>query len=264
MNPLKLSSCMGDNAADFCRAAAVYLETRLSTPVAFVDQGSWQERERLFDAGLIHICWLCGWPYVLKADRRADIELLGAPLPAGERYRDRPIYFSDIVVCRDSAFHSFADLHRSRWTYNEPLSHSGYNLVRWHLASLGVTRGFFGSVVESGAHSRSLRMVLDGTVDGAAIDSMVLEWELGHKPQLAGKIRVVGTLGPSPVPPWAISKKVPAETRATIRAELLAMHERKEGQAILARGRLTRFAAVLDGDYNAIREMAELAVDVSL
>jgi phosphonate transport system substrate-binding protein len=264
MNSLKLSSCMGDNSTDFCRAAAAYLEAKLSTPVVFVDDAPWQERERLFDAGLIDICWLCGWPYVLKADRRADIELLGAPLPAGERYRDRPIYFSDIVVRRDSPFHSFADLHRTRWAYNEPLSHSGYNLVRWHLASLGMPRGFFGSVIESGAHNRSLRMVLDGSVDGAAIDSMVLEWELERRPELAEEIRVVGTLGPSPVPPWAISKKMPAGMRVAIRAELLAMHESEEGKAILARGRLTRFAPASDGDYDAIREMADLAVDVSL
>jgi phosphonate transport system substrate-binding protein len=107
-------------------------------------------------------------------------------------------------------------------------------------------------------------MVLDGAVDGAAIDSIVLEWELDRRPRLAGEIRLVGTLGPSPVPPWAISKKVPAELRAAIRAELLAMHESREGQEILARGRIARFAAALDGDYDAIRAMAELAAEVSL
>jgi phosphonate transport system substrate-binding protein len=231
MNPLKLSSCMGDNSTDFCRAAAAYLEAKLSTPVVFVDDAPWQECERLFDLGLIHICWLCGWPYVIKADRHADIELLGAPVPAGERYRDRPIYFSDIVVRRDSRFHCFGDLNRARWAYNEPLSHSGFNLVRWHIASLGMTRGFFGSVIESGSHSRSLRMVLDGSVDGASIDSMVLEWELDRRP----------------VPPWAISKNVSEEMRERIRAALLGMHRCEEGRAVLARGGLARFSRASDG-----------------
>ena len=45
--------------------------------------------------------------------------------------------------------------------------------------------GFFGEIVESGAHSASVEMILTGRVDGAAIDSTVLEWLLSQRPELA-------------------------------------------------------------------------------
>ena len=96
---------------------------------------------------------------------------------AARRYQDRPVYFSDVVVRRDRAhFESFVDLRGASWAYNEPRSHSGFNVVRAYLAESGHLDDFFGAVVESGAHSESLEMVLSGRVDGAAIDSTVLEW----------------------------------------------------------------------------------------
>lgn len=263
MNGLKLSSCMGDNADAFCRAAAACLGAELSLPVDYVDDIPWRERERRFDLGLIQICWICGWPYVMKADNsEPNVELLGAPVPAGARYSNRPIYFSDIVVRRDSPFRDFFDLYQTRWAYNEPFSHSGYNLVRSHLFSLGATNGYFASVVESGAHAVSLRMVRDGTVDASAIDSTVLEWEVALRPELLSEIRIIGTLGPSPVPPWVVSKSVPAGLRGLLARALLNMHRTEEGRAALALGSLARFSRVVDGDYDPIREMAGRAAQV--
>jgi phosphonate transport system substrate-binding protein len=94
-------------------------------------------------------------------------------LPSGACYKDRPVYFSDVVVRRDSKFHTFADLRGASWAYNEPGSHSGYNVVGYHLATLGEGSGYFGQVVESGAHQVSLQMILDGRIDASAIDSLV-------------------------------------------------------------------------------------------
>ena len=70
----------------------------------------------------------------------------------GDRYGGRPIYFSDVIVHRDSPFRSFLDLRGHSWAYNEPLSHSGYGITRYHLLELGETGGFFSEVVEAGFH----------------------------------------------------------------------------------------------------------------
>lgn len=50
--------------------------------------------------------FMCGWPYA-----RLDAKpwLLAAPVPKPARYGDRPIYFSDIVVHRDSPARTIAD-----------------------------------------------------------------------------------------------------------------------------------------------------------
>ena len=54
---------------------------------------------------------------------------------------------------------SFLDLRGRSWAYNEPLSHSGYGITRYHLVELGETHGFFSEVVEAGFHEESMRMV---------------------------------------------------------------------------------------------------------
>jgi len=89
----------------------------------------------------------------------------------GDRYGGRPIYFSDVIVHRDSAFRSFADLRGRSWAYNEPLSHSGYGITRYHLLRMGETGGYFGEVIEAGFHEESIRMVARGEVHASAIDS---------------------------------------------------------------------------------------------
>jgi phosphonate transport system substrate-binding protein len=158
----------------------------------------------------------------------------------------------------------FADLRGASWAYNEPGSHSGYNVVRYHLATLGETSRYFGKVVESGAHQTSLQMILDRQIDASAIDSAVLELEFQRYPAIRSKVRIIETLGPSPIPPWVILKSLSQKLRKALRELLLHMHKDPQGRAILADGQIARFAYVEDGDYDAIRSMARKAELVTL
>jgi ABC-type phosphate/phosphonate transport system substrate-binding protein len=106
------------------------------------------------------VCFVCSLPYVTWERRGLDLAVpVAAPVLQGDRYEGRPIYFSDVIVHRDSPLRSFLDLRGRSWAYNEPLSHSGYGITRYHLAQLGETNGFFGKVVEVGLVAQ---MRLDG------------------------------------------------------------------------------------------------------
>lgn len=140
----------------------------------------------------------------------------------------------------------------------------GYYLTRYHLARLGWHRGFFGRVVAAGSHEASVRMLLDGRAEASAIDSTVLELLGDRDPALPSRLRTIEVLGPSPVPPWVISRIVPRELRAAIRETLLTMHLDPRGRPILERGRLARFAAVTDRHYDALRRMARVAAQAAL
>ena len=61
---LRITSCMADNAEATCREITAWLGERLDIATEFIDCIPWQERERQLDAGLIHVCWICGLPYV--------------------------------------------------------------------------------------------------------------------------------------------------------------------------------------------------------
>lgn len=263
--PLRITSCMADNAEATCREITAWLGAQLGIATEFVDCMPWQERERELDAGRIHVCWICGLPYVWKADAENPlIKACVAPVMALGRYADEPVYFSDIVVRRDSAYRNFSDLRGATWAYNEPNSHSGFNVVRHHLATLGETRGYFSRAVESGAHQRSLEMISGAHIDAAAVDSTVLEAEIARAPQLLQHVRVIGTLGPSPMPPWVVHRSLSPQLRADIRKALLAMHQHPAGGKILAQWGIARFAGVDDAHYEPIRRMARAATDVPL
>lgn len=262
---LRITSCMADNAEATCRAITTYLGHKLAIATEFVDCIPWQERERQLDEGRIHVCWICGLPYVWKADAADSVvEACVAPVMAAQRYANRPVYYSDIVVRRDSTYQRFADLRGASWAYNEANSHSGFNVVRHHLATLGETGGYFSRAVESGAHQTSLEMIADARIDASAVDSTVLEAELERRPRLRDEIRVIGTLGPSPMPPWVLLKTLAPEIRAGIRDTLLTMHADPAGARILAQWGIAHFAAVDDAAYHPIRRMAQQADGVRL
>jgi len=208
-----------------------------------------------FDAGFI-----CGLPYVLLTRQTpSPVELLAAPVLRGDRYAGRPIYFSDVIVQRDSPVRTFDDLRGRSWAYNDPESHSGYNLTRHRLLTMGETRGFFGRVVEAGFHQRAIRMVAAGEVEAAAIDSQVLTIEFRDQPDLSEELRVITALGPSTIQPVVAARHLPADLKAALRATLLRIGDDPAARAELAKGFVERFVPMTDEDYDDIRGMLAAA-----
>jgi phosphonate transport system substrate-binding protein len=202
------------------------------------------------------VAFLCGLPYV-EHTRRATpaVEVVAAPVLQGPRYGGRPVYFSDVIVRRDSPFRSFADLRGQSWSYNEPHSQSGYGVTRHHLLRLGETEGYFGRVVEAGFHERSIRLVFSGAVAASAVDSQVLAIALRDHPEVAAGLRVIDCLGPSPIQPVVVARRLPAGLKADLRAVLVEMAGDTEARRRLAHGFIDRFVAVEDATYDAIRAM---------
>jgi phosphonate transport system substrate-binding protein len=221
-----------------------------------------------FARGEAEAGFLCGLPYVQLARRAPGLlEPLVAPVLHGERFAGRPIYFSDVIVHRDAPFARFEDLRGRTWAYNDPDSHSGYNLTRATMVQRGLTGGFFGRVVQAGFHQKCLELVANGEVDGAAIDCQVLMIELRERPDLAERVKVIDSFGPSTTPPVVALGRLPATLRAELRAALLELGADPRAREVLAFGFIERFAPVSaltavsaltvvgDCDYDDIRRM---------
>lgn len=262
---LTVATCQAANTIPICHALADYLSRHTGRPVTFLDQIGWQSAYQGIKSGEIDLGWICGWPYTQMVGVLCPpVKLLVAPVMRGDRYGDLPRYFSDVVVRHDSNFTAFSDLRGAAWAYNEPGSQSGFHITRYHLAQMGEAKGYFGRVIQSGSHARSLSMILNGEADGAAIDSTVLEWELGNEPHLAQTLRVIETLGPSPVPPIVVSTGLSESFSGELRDLMITMNTLSEGRVVLDAGRLARFSAVADSDYDEIRRMSDISQTVML
>ncbi|GAC1364414.1 MAG: hypothetical protein NVSMB44_23700 [Ktedonobacteraceae bacterium] len=209
-----------------------------------------------FAHGQVDAGFLCGLLYVhLTAQQSCPVELLAAPVLTGARYQGRPHYFSDVVVRASGPYGTFADLRGCTWAYNEGASHSGCNLVNYSLLERGLSPRYFGQLVRSGSHLNSLRMVLAGDADAAAIDSHLLAVVLRNDAQLAARVRVVDTFGPSAVPPVVVARRLDAGLKHAMREVLTTLHHDPFSARALREGGIERFVPVDDAWYDDIRHM---------
>ena len=80
------------------------------------------------------VSFVCGLAYIeLCGPDRLPLVPVAAPVLIGERFRTQPVYFSDVIVRRDSPFQTFADLRGASWCFNERLSQSGYGITCYRL-----------------------------------------------------------------------------------------------------------------------------------
>jgi phosphonate transport system substrate-binding protein len=250
--PLRFATFLAPNMLPVYRFLAERIGDRLGRPVELVAGGSFHQFER----GEADLGVICGLPYVWLAARRPrPVEPLAAPVLAGDRYGDRPVYYSDVIVHHDSPVTRLEELRGRSWAYNEPASHSGHTVTLYSLVRMGARPGFFARVVEAGFHQRAIRLVAHGGVDAAAIDSQVLAVELRDHPGLAGRLRVVGTFGPSTIQPVVAASHLPDQLKDEVRELLVTLGDDPSARPTLAHGFIERFAVVDDAAYDDIRAM---------
>jgi phosphonate transport system substrate-binding protein len=249
--PLRFATFLAPNMLPVYRFLADRIADRLGRPVELVVGRSFDEFER----GKADLGVICGLPYVWLAARRPPpVELLAAPVLAGDRYAGRPLYYSDVIVRRDSPISCLEELRGYSWAYNEPASQSGHTVTLYSLVRMGAEPGFFARVVEAGFHQRAIRLVAGGAVDAAAIDSQVLAIELRDHPQLAG-LRVAGSFGPSTIQPVVAASRLPEQLKDQVREFLVKLGDDPTARPVLDHGLIRRFSPVDDATYDDIRAM---------
>jgi phosphonate transport system substrate-binding protein len=249
--PLRFATFLAPNMLPVYRLLADRIGGRLGRPVELVVGSSYDQFER----GGADLGVICGLPYVWLAARRPQpVEPLAAPVLAGHRYAGRPVYYSDVIVRRDSPISCLEELRGRSWAYNEPASHSGHTVTLFSLVRMGAQPGFFARVVAAGFHQRAIRLVAAGAVDAAAIDSQVLAIELRDHPDLDG-LRVIGSFGPSTIQPVVAASRLPEQLKDEVRDLLVELADDPTARSVLDHGFIDHFAPVDDTAYDDIRAM---------
>jgi phosphonate transport system substrate-binding protein len=252
MRSLQFANFLAANMDPAYEAIAAEVGRELERPVHYIPSQS----SGSFNAGSIDVAFICGLPYVLLNQQKpASVELLAAPILCGDRYQAQPVYFSDIIVNRQSDYQHFSDLVGCLWAFNEEISYSGYRVVAHFLRQQQLGWDFFGQMIRAGSHQKAMSMVQAGTADAAAIDSQVLAVELQQRPELAEDVRVIDTIGPSPMPPIIAAGRLPSILKHDIRQVLLGLHQNQALRELFISGCIERFTEVDDGHYDAIRQV---------
>ncbi|ARV62885.1 phosphate ABC transporter substrate-binding protein [Nostocales cyanobacterium HT-58-2] len=207
----------------------------------------------------LDLAFICGLPLIRYCQVVPhQLQALVAPVMYAPRYQNCPIYFADVIVNTASRLTSFDDLALKTFGYNDPGSNSGYNLLRYRLFQDGYPKNFFRKAIQSGSHQRSIRWVVEGLVDCAAIDSIVLEQELHNFPELSEHLYIVEVLGPCPMPPLVVAQRLGVSVIQQLQLALLKPDA--ELQAAMERMRVQRFAAVNLEEYSALADTYNLCL----
>ena len=223
------------------RRASLLVEPRTSGPV----RGGYDP----FSAGEADVGFMCTPALLWRRElEKPPVELLpAAPVFGDVRAPGRPVYFSEVVVRRESVAGSFLDLRGCSWAYNDACSLSGYYNTLKKLTNIGEYRDFFGRIVCSESHLNSMEMISDGRVDAAAIDSNVLRIKLESSPRLVEELRVIETWGPFPIQPVVLRSALDPELKERLCSVLLQIGA--DPPASLTRFGLARFAPVTYEHY---------------
>ncbi|PSB49459.1 phosphate ABC transporter substrate-binding protein [Cyanosarcina cf. burmensis CCALA 770] len=259
LNKLKLVSYLAPNMFEFYQAVGVYLSRVLDVETQIIQSQSVPLQDPAILQDQLDLAFICGLPFIQLSQLIPDRwQALVAPVMQAQRYHNRPVYFSDVIVNANSSFKSFDDLAAKTLCFNDLGSNSGYNLIRHRLLQSGYPSYFFAQVIPSGSHQHSIRLVIAGKADCAAIDSTVLEQELHISPQLSNDLRVVESIGPCPMPPVVGSRRLGATKLDQI--QLALCQPDRLLQEAMERARIQCYVEVRDSDYAPIGTMYARAI----
>lgn len=249
---LQVVSFLAPNMLPVYRSAIAYVSRKLNLPFELVTGSNYAELSSA------DFAFVCGLPYVLRTAPHvvpSPVVAIAAPVLLGERHHNKPIYFSDVIVHRDSRFYSFADLRGCTWAFNESESQSGYGITRYWLAKRGETNGYFSEVIHAGFHQKAIRLVAESSVQASAIDELVLAVELYEHPELNHELRIIDSLGPSTIQPFVAATHIAPSLRVDVQGVFAELHRDSSMLDMLHQRFIDRFVAVQDSDYDDIRAM---------
>jgi len=227
-----------------------YIGEKLGMRVDFVDRENYAEINALVRSGKVDVAFVCGGPYV-DGHAAFGMELLAAP----QAYNGT-VYYSYIIVPADSPVKNFQDLRGKSFAFTDPLSNSGKLVPTYMLARAGQTpKSFFSKVVYMGSHDKSIKAVAEKLVDGAAVDSLIWEYDNLKSPEFTAKTRIIEKSPPYGIPPVVVRPNMDPQLKEKIRAVFLNAHKDAKGREILNHMMIDRFVLLDDRAYDSIREM---------
>lgn len=228
-----------------------YLEKRVGRPIELVQRQTYEETYELLRYGTLDLALVCTYVYVRGHDE-IGLELLGGPEVNGKAE-----YQSLIIVRADSEIERFSELRGKRFAFTDPLSTSGRLYPLSLVSQAGTDAGtYFSSATFTYSHDNSIKAVVQGLADGAAVDSLVFDHWVQKNPALGATLRVIDRSQVFPSPPIVASRRLDPAVKEAVRQAILTMHEDPEGQVILNQLGIGRFVSQSDADYAPVRALA--------
>ncbi|HEY3308931.1 MAG TPA: phosphate/phosphite/phosphonate ABC transporter substrate-binding protein [Desulfuromonadaceae bacterium] len=227
-----------------------YIGQRLGRPVQLVDREDYQQMNQLLEKNGVDMAFVCAGPYV-EGKKKFGMELLVMPIVKGQ-----PIYYSYIIVPKDSPAKRLQDLQGKTFAFTDPKSNSGKLVPTYMLAKMNKTPGgFFSSHRFTHGHDISIRAVAENLVDGAAVDSLIWDYVNRTTPEITAKIRIIEKSEPYGIPPVVVRPGLDPKLKKQISEIMINIASDRVGKEILQGMMIDGFVSADDSRYDTIRQL---------
>lgn len=238
------------------RDLILLISEKLNYSVEFIQRPTYTEVDKLLKENKVDVAFVCSGSYALGHDL-FELELLVIPVIEG-----KTTYNSNIIVAKDSPFQKLADLRHQRFAFTSKTSNTGCLSPKYLLETQGYSaENFFSTTLMSHGHDNSVQAVSNGLVDGAAVDSLILNHMILENDPDALNVRTIHTSNNFGIPPVVVPKQLDPTLKEQLRTFFLEAHQSPEGRKILSALRIDYFTLGDDSHYNSIREMARVCAN---
>ncbi|ROQ91040.1 phosphonate transport system substrate-binding protein [Desulfosoma caldarium] len=229
-----------------------YVGWHMDRKVELVQKKTYGELSRLFAQGAVDLAFVCTGSYVLHRPM-THWELLVAPQIMGQT-----TYQSYLIVHKDSPYLSFDELRHKIFAFTDPHSNTGRLVpTAWVVQSGSTPEAFFSQVLYTYGHDNSILAVAKGLVDGAAVDSLVWEYEHARDDTWTSKTKIIRRSIPFGIPPVVVSPELSPQDKETARRIFLTMHENEKGRSLLNALGIDRFVVPDPSWYEETEKLLE-------
>ena len=231
-----------------------YISKKTNHPIELVQRETYEEINELVESQYLDAAFVCSGAYIDGRDK-FGMELLAAPVVKGE-----PLYYSYIIVPINSNATRFEDLRGKDFAFTDEMSNSGKLSPTYMLALINETPdSFFSGYIFTYSHDKSIEAVAKGLVDGAAVDSLIWDYNSAKNPIYTNKTKIISKSQPYGIPPIVVHPDTNPDFKIELQNILLTMHEDPEGADILTKINIDKFTLINENAYDSIYEMREFA-----
>jgi len=196
------------------------------------------------------IAYVCSSTYTLLKDKK-NAKLLAIPIINGD---DK--YYADIIASKDSSYKNLLDFKDKIFAFTDPDSTSGSISPTYYIIKNKYNIStFFRKLIYTYDHGESIKAVLDGFVDGASVDSLVLTQYAKKHPQDIKNLKIIQKLGPFTISPIVARTNLNKREFKTLQNLFLNMQNTKIGKEILKRLNIDRFEKPSNQTYDKVYAM---------
>lgn len=219
-----------------------------------IQRRTYAEINRMLLSGEVDVAYICTGAYIPIRDQ---VRFLAAPVLHGSAS------YRAYLVARVGGPSSVEALRGLRFGFTDPLSNTGhlYPIYLLRTRFQVEPQQFFSGTVYTGGHDESIRVLLDGTIDAAAVDGAVFDGYAGRHPAEAERLFILHRSPPFGSPPFVARLDLPPTLAAQVRDVLLRAHLDPASRALLAGLGVDRFAP--EADYAFAARVSAVALGAS-